>query len=398
MCGLVGVAGHLLFKDEFTMKRLLLADYFRGTDATGMAAIRSNGDAVVAKLGSGPIDLFYDERFKAALNGNASRAFIGHNRAATRGEKNTANAHPFQIDHITGAHNGTLCLRSIHNLEEELGEKYSVDSKLLFAAIAKLGVKKAISLCIEGKEYHTGAWALVWYDQKENSLNFLRNKHRPLFMAWEKDFNRLFWASEWWMIREAMESSASGYELYTEAGKEKGQRVGYFSFEENVHYKFDLDELAKGGDKKRPKPSTKKLAGKPYDYDKGQRGGNFTGPTCGVVFPNQTSGTRTGRCTNPNLRGFSTTNRSDKEKKIVQLFGDDHHPYANIVDEDAFSPITHSGCGWCGKPVVFGEQGITIYERDEKLMCRECSGYQPHMENPPTRIYVRPADFEKLAS
>lgn len=398
MCGLVGVAGHLEFKDEFTMKRLLLADYFRGTDSTGMAAIRTNGAAVVAKLASNPIDLFDSTKFKSVLNGNASRAFIGHNRAATMGLVTTANAHPFQIDHITGAHNGTLCLRSINALQDELGEKFSVDSELLFAAIAKLGVKRAIELCYEGKDSNTGAWAIVWHDENEGTLNFLRNKHRPLFMTWEKNFHRLFWASEWWMIREALESSAKGYEIYTKAGERKGQRVGYFSFEADVHYKFDLEELASSAaDKKQPKPKTKKIAGKAWDADKpkekGNSDGNFTHlNSMGFQFPNQRreSGTHGGNATKTKSRGMS-----DK-KKLITLVGDQTHPYANIVDEDKFCYIGASGCAWCTAPVHFGDPGVTIYERDGRLLCKTCSGYAVDAENPPSRIYLRPVEHDKL--
>lgn len=151
MCGLVGIAGNLLYQDEFTMKRLLMADYFRGPDSTGFAAIRTNGDAFVAKLASNPIDLFNQKNFDTALNGNASRAFIGHNRAATRGKVVSANAHPFHFGSIVGAHNGTLDQESWDRLEEKLGEKYTVDSMALIAAIDKLGIEKTIKLCNEGK-------------------------------------------------------------------------------------------------------------------------------------------------------------------------------------------------------------------------------------------------------
>lgn len=396
MCGLVGIAGNLLFKDEFTMKRLLLADYFRGQDSTGMAAIRTNGDVAIAKVASNPIDLFDSVKFNKTLNGNASRAFIGHNRAATRGGVTTSNAHPFQIDHITGAHNGTLCLRSCKALEEALDEKYNVDSELLFAAIAKLGVKKTIELCYEGKESTTGAWAIVWHDANDGSLNFLRNKHRPLFMAWEENFHRMFWASEWWMIREVIASSNAGYKIYTKPSAIKGQRIGYFSFEENIHYKFDLVELASAAeDKKKPKPKTKKIAGKPFDADtKGQSGGNFTHPNqTGFQFPNQakTHGMNGTTCTIPKSRGT----KNDK-KNLILLDGSPQHPYANIIDEDRFVYIGSQSCGWCSCPISYGDPGITIYERDGRMLCKTCSGYTKENEKPPTKIYVRPAEIENL--
>jgi predicted glutamine amidotransferase len=98
-----------------------------------LAAVRSNGDVKIAKAAASPPELFYDTGFREALNGNQSRAFIGHNRLATRGVVNPFNAHPFQFGHITGAHNGTLetsCKWKLRRLG--IGEKFDVDSQALF--------------------------------------------------------------------------------------------------------------------------------------------------------------------------------------------------------------------------------------------------------------------------
>jgi hypothetical protein len=146
---------------------------------------------------------------------------------------NNYNAHPIEYDHIIGAHNGTLDQASWDRLETAIGEKFPVDSQALIAAIAKLGVKDAIELCTEGRDTHTGAWSLTWFDKTDNSINFLRNKHRPLWIAHAKDFRRLLWASEWWMLEAA--GRAENFEYLAE-GKE-GFR--FFPTDENVHYKFD---------------------------------------------------------------------------------------------------------------------------------------------------------------
>ena len=68
MCGLVGIAGDLSYKDEKFMKRLLVLDYFRGTDSTGLAAIRKGGEAVISKAAVNPLDLFDMSSFEKALN------------------------------------------------------------------------------------------------------------------------------------------------------------------------------------------------------------------------------------------------------------------------------------------------------------------------------------------
>jgi glucosamine 6-phosphate synthetase-like amidotransferase/phosphosugar isomerase protein len=118
MCGLVGIAGKLTVKDEATMKRLFLLDFFRGPDSTGLAAVRGDGNIHVSKLASHPIDLFDSARFKTALSGYNSKIFLGHNRYATKGKVNANNAHPYHYGDIVGAHNGTLSISSWRALEK----------------------------------------------------------------------------------------------------------------------------------------------------------------------------------------------------------------------------------------------------------------------------------------
>jgi hypothetical protein len=50
MCGHVGVAGDLALKDEALMKRLLIFDYLRGPDSTGLAAIETTATPASPRL------------------------------------------------------------------------------------------------------------------------------------------------------------------------------------------------------------------------------------------------------------------------------------------------------------------------------------------------------------
>lgn len=407
MCGLVGIAGDLRLADEFSMKRLLLADYFRGPDSTGMAAIATNGDIKVAKIASNPIDLFDQASFRSALNGNGSRAFIGHNRFKTKGKVSTANAHPFHVEHIVGAHNGTLDTASHKRLEEKLGEEFDVDSLALFTAIAKFGIEETIGLCTEGKTSQDGAWALTWYDQDKGTLNFLRNKHRTLFYSHmtsmtEGKYDHLMWASEWWMIRETMESSVNGkYKIWTK--KEGKSNIGYFSFDPDVLYSWDLAELKEGGTKP-VKPKCKKLKGRepepvksyvPFQYPSHSREG---------PWPKATGlGTHTGNAgqTNTTLSTTNSRGNKSKEKTVIELTGNPvKHPYANIIDEDKFNSLCDSTgkvkCGYCETVVKFGDPGVSIFEREGKVLCRDCMGYPKEKENPPVRLYVNASIFDAL--
>ena len=398
MCGLVGIAGDLAFKDELTMKRLLMLDYFRGVDATGLAAIRTNNDVKLSKDACGPIDLFDHGKFKEALNGMQSKAFIGHNRSATRGKVNKINSHPFESGHIVGAHNGTLDYLSLSQLEKALGEKYEVDSMALFDAIASLGIEEAIALCIEGRDSGTGAWSLVWYDTTEGTLNFLRNKHRPMYYAWTKDFKKILWASEWQMIDAAVNLAPEGsYELYID---KEGYR--YFPTGENQHLKIVVNEITAGSTKV-PKFKMKTIKGKepapvaasghspfvPRDFGSTASGSPET-PSTSLTTKSTTSGGRQHTAT-------SQTTVTDKIN-IIELFGNEENPLAGYMDELGFYEVSKYGCAWCEKPVDFTDAGISVIETQGIVLCETCSGNKSSSESSPTptRIYVHPQTIGSL--
>lgn len=371
MCGLVGVAGGLELKDEALMKRLLLLDFFRGPDSTGMASIRSSGDVHLAKIASHPLDLFDMQRFKTALAGATSVAFIGHNRSATRGLVNNFNAHPFQYEHIIGAHNGTLDYRSVQRLEDAVGEKFGVDSQALFAAIAKLGVEEAISLCEEGKTSTDGAWSLVWFDKERNSLNFLRNKHRPMWYAYSAKFNKIYWASEWRMIDSGVHLGLAPDELYKD-----GKNNQYFATEEDVHYEYDIDALKKGGDKL-IKPKVKALKGKEPAPVTSSGHDPF----------NRSSGG--GGTTSTGSKPSKTRSHSSAENDKIHLEGDTNNPFAGFLIESKFKSMTAHGCWFCNTPITFGQTGLTILDKDDQVLCPDCSGHSEWHN----RIYVSPEVF-----
>lgn len=372
MCGHVGIAGKLEFKDEATVKRLLIYDYFRGPDSTGIAVVNKDGtEAKVVKIASHPLDLFDMQKFKSALSGYQSSVFMGHNRAATRGAVNAVGAHPFEFDHIVGCHNGTLSPASHRELENALGGKFDVDSQAIFAAIAKFGIKKTVPTL-------QGAWALVWFDFKEKTLNFLRNKERPFWYAYSKEFDHIFWASEWPMIDAALKLSAQEYELYQDP--DKGYR--FWSTPEDIHLKFDIEKLRAGGTEK-PKPTVCELKGK------------APAPVVTTALPGtdpfgrQGYGSGSGRTTSTTTsRGTLLGNTADT---LVHLFGNKTAPFAGFISAEKFAEIAKYGCSWCGTDVEFDEVGVTVFERNETVLCPSCSsGAQGH-----SRVYTTDLD-EKI--
>lgn len=359
------------------MKRLFLLDYFRGPDSTGFAAIRDNGDVAMSKLPSHPLDLFDSTRFKAALSGHNSKVFMGHNRSATRGVVNHSNAHPFEVEHIVGMHNGTLDYSSETAIEKALDDKFAVDSLGVVTGIAKLGIEGIVPMM-------KGAWSLVWYDRIEKSLNFLRNKERPMWYAYSADFKRMFWASEWAFIDAAirMAPAGAGYELYQDA-----EGFKFWQTEENVHYKFDVEELKKG--KERPKPKAKTLKGKeptpvtvgggadPFGRDNPGTTGVFVrqeGSNVLVMTPSTTS---------------SRTDKRPSAETVIHLVGSAESPFAGFFKQDKFEFLASGGCSFCQEPVMWGERGLSVYERDDVLLCPTCSGSSGQG---PTKIFVKNID------
>lgn len=366
MCGLIGIAGKLQYKDEATMKRLFLLDFFRGPDSTGLAAIRGNGDCRLVKLPSHPLDLFDSSKFKEALNGMQSTVFIGHNRAATRGVVSHGNAHPYQFDHIIGAHNGTLTTESHKELEKLAVEKFPVDSQALFAAISRVGIEETMKAMETGSSMSTGAWSLVWYDQKQSTLNFLRNKWRPMWYAFNEEFDRIFWASEWPMIDGAIRLSGQDYKLFM---NDKGHR--FWQTEEDVLYTFDVDKLKAGG-KERPKPLAKELKGKELvaasttgaNYDPFNRKEGWT-----PISPKTTT---PGGTASRSLRE-QFKDKKESEIQVVQLVGDIEDPFAGYLKKEKFEELAKYGCSYCQKDVEWGEKGVVVFARDDILLCPDCA-------------------------
>lgn len=352
MCGLVGIAGKLEFKDEMTLKRLLLLDYFRGMDSTGVASIRKDGEIRIAKISSHPIDLFDTKRYELVNHGYQSLAFIGHNRAATRGKVNENNAHPYQYGHIIGAHNGTLDTTSWADLNKALGYETDVDSMAIFACIEKIGIEETVKLL-------SGAWALVWYDLKEGTLNFLRNKERPFWFAYNDEFDRVFWASEWPMIQAAVElaPASSGYTLYQDK-----QNYSYFPTDENYLYQYDLKAMMERKYKSVPPARGKKLEGKapaPVVTTYRQQGGSpFTAG----------SGTTT------NLKDGATPTKQDLPVFITIVTGEDK-PLAGFMNQEEFNELSRGKCCYCHEPVNFFDEGIVVFEGMDEALCAECSGH-----------------------
>ena len=189
MCGIVGFMGTGGEKCFKTFVDLLRIDVIRGPHSTGLALL---------PYGDKPPNIYKDvvlpdellarddvrqEMYQSRLG------YIGHNRFATKGEINEENAHPFQYDHITGCHNGTV--HALYHYPDRAQHK--TDSQTILHSISTVGIDKTW-------EKLDGAAAVVWWNSEEKSYNIIRNDQRPLNFAITKNGYGIFFASESWML------------------------------------------------------------------------------------------------------------------------------------------------------------------------------------------------------
>lgn len=225
MCGIVGIASAtLLRKEEQVFEGMLLADVIRGKDATGVAVIQGNRDWEIVKQVGHPLEVLESKAYDRARKGHIT-AMIGHNRWGTVGKNSKANAHPFEFDTLVGVHNGTLT----NKLTIDPLCLYNTDSEGLYAAIEQGGLEPTLKRA-------RGAWALVYYNKNNDSLNFVRNKERPLSYALSKDGKTLVWASEAWMMLAL-------------CARENIELGKYHDFTVDTHYEFKIPAAGKAFDK-----------------------------------------------------------------------------------------------------------------------------------------------------
>lgn len=232
MCGLAGVMSRNLdvtqlqkFKDIYTIAQI------RGDTGAGVAVVPLQTGQSIRHVGirrtawsSGHLVTtsdFYDACKKPCS------IVVGHARAPTRGGSDIKNVHPHRSGDIILVHNGTMT--TVDKVSVTIGQKHT-DSAMIAECIAEKGPHHFV-------ENSIGAYALVWIDLKKQTLNFLRNSERSLWLGMEKDtaingkLAAVWWASEMPMMMYPM----SRYTGYVK------ERMEYKSLPTNEWWSWPLD-------------------------------------------------------------------------------------------------------------------------------------------------------------
>jgi len=211
MCGLAGFilgqkrrrhAELRLIGGVFT--ELLLLNQRRGTDAAGLAVVRKDGTYRLFKRPGPAAGLVADKLYWSALAlGNRVTAVLGHTRRKSRGsERNSLNNHPIRAGRVIGTHNGHIW--NADRLVEALGlpRMAEVDSEVLFRLADRAEDEasfRALLRCCRGR------MSAAFVDLDHPGVVRLIKGDLPLYAAHVPRLRAVFYASEAWMLRAALD-------------------------------------------------------------------------------------------------------------------------------------------------------------------------------------------------
>lgn len=192
MCGLCGSftqKGMVLSKRDRTQRArtlegLLIANQVRGTDSTGVAAIRYDTKFDVLKAAEDPLKFVARADLQSLLRTDAP-LMIGHTRMTSMGNDVTdENAHPFVEGNVIGAHNGII------NNYMQLDRTVNVDSQAVFRLLDEH--PDAYDFVFPKV---SGSAALTWWDARDPEALFLTAHWNPLSVAIVPRIKTVFWSS-----------------------------------------------------------------------------------------------------------------------------------------------------------------------------------------------------------
>lgn len=329
MCGLVGVYGYIGDEERALFQDLLDLDIIRGHHSTGVAFIPEDDTAkpVTIKDTVFPYELMRRDDFLHQIN-QPNLALIGHNRAATRGEVNVGNAHPFTHGDITLAHNGTLTGK--WRLPDQ--SKFDTDSEALCHSVNLKGIDSTYEIL-------EGAAALSWWDDDNYTMNLITNGDRPLHVCAINYGATVVWSSSNDVLKTCVHRR--GF---------KPMNNAFYKMTDHQLFTFSVDEHGM------VKEETRKLT--PFRYQYQTKTKFINGHSVTYETP------------------WQKAEAKKKEEKV-----DDKSYYFEVprlsgemLTKDRFTEMfEHVGCVFCGESVK-DEYGLCTVIDPGTVACEDCSG------------------------
>ncbi len=240
MCGLSGIligtppGKEGLNRIKLTFRANLLANEVRGKEATGVAALQSNGSCRVEKLPLTASEFVETSLFKNFMEESVTTGttiLLGHTRKPTKGSVfDNNNNHPIVVGDTVGVHNGTVAnddeifmyrRKAFKALSERIG---SVDSEAIFTLMNDLDLARPDRELVEDIAQATkliaGSYSSLFFSSKRPRTLFVFRCDNPISLHYERELDCLHLSSRYLFLRKQFGTAV--------ISKPLANRFGYF--------------------------------------------------------------------------------------------------------------------------------------------------------------------------
>lgn len=173
----------------------------RGTDATGLLALKDSGEVHVEKRCVAATQFIRERK----TIGKQARTVLLHTRFATVGDADDPrNAHPVGAGTIAAVHNGTISNASELFQKNGLERLARVDSEIIPAMVNATGWDKIEDVF---SQFSGGAAVALVNAEKPRELIFARTRSYPLVYLMRQDY--IVWASTLEVLKNALFNAGS---------------------------------------------------------------------------------------------------------------------------------------------------------------------------------------------
>ncbi len=190
MCGLTALISSSVTEDEKKLfNELFFLSMLRGRHGSGVFHVPKTGGGLYYKKALMVSDFMQLTTYPTVVKSGV-RALLGHARHATMGDRTDQNCHPFISGNVTFFHNGTLVNHRSDIIGRPAESLFDTDSEVLANCISSHDNVKEVLESIRG------AYALMWHNAGDGTLNFARNDERTFFLATDQISKSILASSE----------------------------------------------------------------------------------------------------------------------------------------------------------------------------------------------------------